>query len=442
MKQCKWLTSLCLVLLLSLLLFITTHISHAEDSNIPDGLIYAVDESSKAITITGYLGTTSVLELPSTIDGLPVTKIGAYAFSGCGSLIEVIIPSSITAMENYAFYGCMCLAKITIPNSVTTIGSYAFYRCESLSEIVIPGSVTAIGDGAFEDCLKLTKLRFMGSVPEMNFNLLLNTNMQDYTVYYPAGDSTWDSMATTDYSATIAWIPVSSPSITNFKKINTFANGIFIDIVPNSWYEVNVARSYELGLMNGTGNSSFSPSKNITIAEVVTIAARIHSIYQTGTINFVQGSLWYQVYVDHAVENGIIGANSYPDYTDLATRAMCAAILGAAVPESELQAINNITVIPDVTQDSVWGRAVYLLYNAGVLTGIDEYGTFAPSDKITRAEVAVIATRIVDISLRKPCDPKLTLPMDKSMGSVNESIGFPASYSNTKRGPLHRSAPV
>ena len=44
---------------------------------------------------------------------------------------------------------------------------------------------------------------------------------------------------------------------------------------------------------------------------------------------------------------------------------------------------------------------IYTLYNAGILTGSDAYGTFHPDDGITRAEVATIMARIIDPSQRK-----------------------------------------
>ena len=46
------------------------------------------------------------LALPETIEGIPVTDIGPYAFSGCSLLAEVVIPASVTNIGEAAFQGC------------------------------------------------------------------------------------------------------------------------------------------------------------------------------------------------------------------------------------------------------------------------------------------------------------------------------------------------
>ena len=85
-----------------------------------------------------------------------VTSIGGRAFADCKALTSITIPNSVTSIGASAFYGCYKLTSITIPNSVTSIEVYAFSGCSSLTSIVIPNSVTSIGKSAFYGCKALT----------------------------------------------------------------------------------------------------------------------------------------------------------------------------------------------------------------------------------------------------------------------------------------------
>lgn len=103
---------------------------------------------SPAISTT----TTGAITIPSTFGGHPVTSIGDYAFSDCGGLTSVTIPSSVTRIGDYAFSFCNSLASIVIPDSVTSIGAWAFHNCYSLTSVTIPDSVIRIGKQAFNGC--------------------------------------------------------------------------------------------------------------------------------------------------------------------------------------------------------------------------------------------------------------------------------------------------
>jgi len=187
-------------------------------------------------------------------------------------------------------------------------------------------------------------------------------------------------------------------SLDNFKQVNTYSEGLFSDVPVNAWYRDSVSSVYELGLMKGGSDSKFNVSGNLSVAETVAMASRLHCIYTTGTENFSQGSPWYQVYVNYAVANGIIQDGQYSDYTSAATRLQFATIFAAALPDEALTSINTIAdgAIPDTTNADV-----YLLYRAGILTGSDASGTFNPGGTITRAEAAAIVARMADATLRK-----------------------------------------
>jgi hypothetical protein len=115
------------------------------------------------ITITGYNGSGGVVTIPGSINFLPVTSIGGWAFSYCG-LTSVTIPNSVTSIGDSAFSGCESLTNIAIPNRVTNIGNTAFYWCTSLTSVTIGTNVTSIGNYAFQYCADLTSITIPNSV--------------------------------------------------------------------------------------------------------------------------------------------------------------------------------------------------------------------------------------------------------------------------------------
>jgi hypothetical protein len=155
---------------------------------------FTYEINDKEITITGYTGTATHLEIPSEIEEYPVTQIkeeaffrrfdiltvfvpksvtyvgfGAFAncrnlysveFEGeteiedsafyyCRNLSEIILPEGLDEIKAYTFTGCTMLQEIDLPGSLTYIGDSSFYKCASLQDIVIPQNVTEIGDSGF-----------------------------------------------------------------------------------------------------------------------------------------------------------------------------------------------------------------------------------------------------------------------------------------------------
>jgi len=180
--------------------------------------------------------------------------------------------------------------------------------------------------------------------------------------------------------------------------ISSYTPGQFTDVNENEWYgynrEKSIATAYEHGLMRGSGNT-FNPAGSMTLAEAVTIAARVHSINNGGAGEFTQGDVWYQVYVDYAIANGMIKADAFADYGKAATRAEMAYIFSRSLPETEFKSQNTVGSLPDVESGTQYSEAIFMLYKAGVLAGSDDRGTFNPGSGITRAEAAAIISRVV-----------------------------------------------
>lgn len=113
-------------------------------------------------TITDCDETVTEVNIPSQINGVAVTSIGARAFEGCENMTTFVMSESVTSIWESAFHLCTQLSSITISKNVTYIGSNAFRKCKNLTNIIIPENVGTISQGAFAQCENLTYI----SIPE------------------------------------------------------------------------------------------------------------------------------------------------------------------------------------------------------------------------------------------------------------------------------------
>jgi len=189
-------------------------------------------------------------------------------------------------------------------------------------------------------------------------------------------------------------------SLVNFGAVREY-RGEFSDVPADAWFFEGVRAAFESGIMNGRSHSEFEPYGRLTIAETIRIAAMIHRGFHTAFMEFPSGEPWYTPYVDYANRNDI-RVNAFRSFNVPITRGDFAVIMASALPDEALAPINRIAdgAIPDVFERFSYGRAVYSLYRAGVLTGSDADGTFFPNRTLTRAEAAVIISRMIDADTR------------------------------------------
>ena len=137
-----------------------------------DGLSFELIDEGKSYSV-GAVSSSAVfgdVEIPSEHEGLPVSAIRDYAFSGCKYVTSISIPESVTSIGAYAFSGCSDLVSAPLPASVSSIGNCAFLNCTSLLEVSIPEAVTSVTDNknnigyaAFNGCTSLKSVVFSSS---------------------------------------------------------------------------------------------------------------------------------------------------------------------------------------------------------------------------------------------------------------------------------------
>ena len=178
-----------------------------------------------------------------------------------------------------------------------------------------------------------------------------------------------------------------------FDKSRTYENN-FNDVAENAWYAKSVASVYEIALMEGVSENTFDTESEMNVAQAITIAARLHSIYNDTEIPDVAEGRWFQKYVDYCLANGIMVENQFDSYS----RAVCSfemvQLFAKALPKEFYPAINSVERVHDIPKGLIFEEDILMFYNAGILNGNDENGTFLPMSAITRKRAAVIISRV------------------------------------------------
>jgi hypothetical protein len=210
---------------------------------------------------------------------------------------------------------------------------------------------------------------------------------------------------------------LAAEGLGNFQRTEDYSQGQFSDVAANAWYAANVENTFELALMVGKGSGIFAPLDDVSHAEIVALAARVHSIYHTGAADFTQGEPWYSIYYDYALENRLITSEQYRDYDAPASRYDLVTLMFFTMPISAFGTKNLVDsgAIPDVADTE---NSVYAFYRAGILSG-DENHYFNPWDNVSRAETAAILSRMALPELRL----SFTLRAESGIGE-NDVLGY------------------
>ena len=206
--------------------------------NIYEGFKLSYTISNKEVSITGCTGNDVMLQIPSEIEGCPVTSIAENAFSGNENITVCMISDSVKTIGAKAFSACPELTTISLGSSVAKIGDYAFTACPSLlyidvskknptysningclyensdtlllyagdkdaeiyekttairkgaffgktdiTSVTLPNTVKTIDDHAFSGCLSLKKINIPDSVTKLGKGCFMSCNAMQSVIF-------------------------------------------------------------------------------------------------------------------------------------------------------------------------------------------------------------------------------------------------------------------
>lgn len=236
-----------------------------------------------------------------------LTTIGSSAFLGCTALKEISLPDSVKSVGAFAFRDCTSLESAKLSNSMDAILRDTFYNCKSLRGIRIPASVRFIDIYCFFSCSRMTEMVFMGDMPIFDGSCFFGCYA---TLYYPAGNSTWQGADKTTIDC-YALLPMKNVADHELPKAEDPIEGL---CGPNATFKLHHG---ELTIQ-GTGKVDICPWRELaqTITKV-TISEGITSFPMyafADTINLKQIKLpeSLQIIPDHLFINSGITSLSIP----------------------------------------------------------------------------------------------------------------------------------
>ena len=156
-----------------------------------DGYTITQKTGSSDVTLTGYTGSETTLNLPASVTYNDVTynvtaidggafknfkntniiqavnipegykSIGLSAFEGFTGLTSITIPGSLEMLSSYSFESCTALQTVNFAAdtaSKLTINLKSFKDCSSLTEIALPKRLSSMNAGVFTGCTALQQI--------------------------------------------------------------------------------------------------------------------------------------------------------------------------------------------------------------------------------------------------------------------------------------------
>lgn len=189
-------------------------------------------------------------------------------------------------------------------------------------------------------------------------------------------------------------------AVTMFSTTAFAASVKFTDVPDSHWASSSITEMADKGIMSGIGNNLFAPSQQLSNAEFITMLVRQFYSDKLGT----EGSTWYAPFMAAAKSANILTGTNVGSNENLATSTINRYDM-AQLMYNVLKAEGiSTTPLSDTSKVADWSSvpsnyrdAVSVCYNMGMLSGVDNNGTFNGTGVMDRAQAAVVMDRLLEV---------------------------------------------